>query len=243
MGGLFVNNNATGTALITGGNNIATMYYLTGGSGAAFNGINYGMYGFAHGGNTTASAGGYFRDSVSAVQDVTVRVAAYVTGTQYKIIGTGTVSTIVSDLNNQDRIMFASEAPEVLFEDYGKAQLVNGNAKITLDPTFANNITVNDKHELRVFIQLEGDCNGVFVTNKTKNSFEVRELAGGNANVKFSYHVIGNRADSHVNGQLSSKYEDLRFPAGPKNQENSSVINKDFSPIPAAQETEVQKLK
>src|SRR5680860_238071 len=114
---------------------------------------------------------------------------------------------------------------------------------ITLDPTFVNNITVNDKHELRVFIQLEGDCNGVYVTNKSKNGFEVIELAGGNSTVQFSYQVVANRADSYVNGQLSSKYEDLRFPDGPKNVTNSSIKNRNFNKISPVDKIETIKAK
>lgn len=218
-----------------------TSYYLTGGTGGSFNGQQYAIYGFAWGGNTTASAGGYFRDSVSAFQDVTVRVAAYVGGTQYKVIGTGTVSTIVKDVNNSEKVMFAPEAPEVLFEDYGKGQLVNGTAYIQLDPTYANNIVVNGKHDLRVFIQLEGDCNGVYVTNKTKNGFEVKELSGGTSNVKFSYHVVGNRADAYENGQLSSKYEDLRFPEAPKKEGNSSKKNNDTKVLSPSNSVEIKR--
>ena len=214
MGGFFVNTHASGTGLAASGNGLATTYYLTTGTGASFNGQQYGVYGFAWSGNATLSAGGFFRDSVSVAQDIFARVACYDGGTAYKIRGIGTVSTIIKDLNGEDRTMFCPEATEVLFEDYGSGQLVNGSARIQLDEIYAANITVNEKHPLRVFIQLEGDCNGVYVTNKTENSFEVKELSGGNSNVKFTYKVIGNRADSYVNGQLSSKYEDLRMPKG-----------------------------
>ena len=57
--------------------------------------------------------------------------------------------------------LYCPEAPEVLFQDFGKGTLVNGAAHIVLDETFIKNVTVNDNHPLRVIIQLEGDCNGV----------------------------------------------------------------------------------
>jgi hypothetical protein len=63
--------------------------------------------------------------------------------------------------------MFAPEAPEVLFEDYGVGQLINGEAITSIDPIFSNNSHVDSNHPLKVFIQLEGDCNGVYVTNKS----------------------------------------------------------------------------
>ena len=225
IGGFFTNGNASGTGLLAGGNNLPSNYYLTTGTGASFNGQQYGMYSFAWSGNTTLSAGGFFRDSVSVANQSSARVAAYVAGTDYKIIGSGIVSTIVEDVSGNNRIMFCPEATEVLFEDYGSGQLVNGHVRVELDPIFAKNITVNSKHELRVFIQLEGDCNGVYVTNKSGNGFEVKELGGGNSNVKFTYKVIGNRADRYVQGQLSSKYEDLRLPEAPKEEKSGGKVD------------------
>ena len=106
-----------------------------------------------------------------------------------KIEGVGTVNTTVEDVNGNLVVLSCPEAPENLFQDYGQAQLVNGKAHINIDPTFAKNITVNEKHPLRVFVQLEGDCKGVYVENKTRNGFDVVELAGGNSNVKFSIHL------------------------------------------------------
>jgi hypothetical protein len=118
----------------------------------------------------------------------------------YKILGLGTVSTIVKDVNNNERIMYAPEGPECLFEDHGIGQLTNGFCQITLDPVFSYNIIVcvGDPnhirdHPLRVYIQLEDDCNGVFVTNKTQIGFNVQERLGGTSNAKFSYRVTGNR--------------------------------------------------
>ena len=139
-------------------------------------------------------------------------------GTNYKIIGNGAVSTLVADETGtpSQHIMFAPEAPEVLFEDYGGGQLKNGKAQIKIDPIFSENIIVNDQHQLRVFIQLEGDCNGVYVTNKTAQGFTVTELENGQSNINFSWHIVANRRDfvSRESGEVS-KYSDLRFPEAP----------------------------
>jgi hypothetical protein len=132
----------------------------------------------------------------------------------YKVIGNGTVSTIVEDNSGNKKVMFAPEAPEVLFEDYGVGQLTNGTANISIDPTFANNIVVDASHPLKVFIQLEGDCNGVFVTNKSASGFTVRELQNGTSNVSFSYHIVANRRSETANGETSD-YSNLRFPDAP----------------------------
>lgn len=138
-------------------------------------------------------------------------------GINYKIIGNGIVSTIVEGTQEDDkRIMFAPEAPEVLFEDYGTGRLINGSATIQIDPIFSKNIVVDQQHPLKVFIQLEGDCNGVYVTNKTASGFVVKELKGGNNTVDFSWHIVANRKDDFArNASEGSAYSSLRFPDAP----------------------------
>lgn len=221
---------ANGTGVIGSGNN-GPAYYLTAGSGGAFTGQATGLSAEATDGylgtSTQPSCGGYFMDSVSTTNTIVVRVGAYDGSTAYKIIGDGTVSTIVKDQKDKGRVMFAPEAPEVLFEDYGTGKLTNGETYIQLDPVFAKNVTINDKHPLRVFVQLEGDCKGVFVTEKTAHGFKVKELNGGQSNVRFSYHVVANRADDYdKNGNLKSKYEDLRFPSAPEKMKSKKINSK-----------------
>jgi len=140
-------------------------------------------------------------------------------GTTYKINGPGTAATIVDGTQGKQdqRIMFCPEMPEIFFMDVGQGQLQNGRAYITLDPIFAKNIVVNSQHPLRVIIQLEDECNGVRVTNKSQNGFEVVELHNGTSNARFTYFVIANRADEYNDdGTLASKHEGVRFPPAPK---------------------------
>ena len=123
------------------------------------------------------------------------------------------------------------EAPEVLFEDYGTGRLVDGIAEIKIDPILAKNIHVDSKRPLKVFIQLEGDCNGVFVTNKSKTGFTVKELQNGKSNVDFSWHIVANRADeTEANGEKTI-YQSLRFPDAPE------VIKPTASEVKKLQET------
>lgn len=168
--------------------------------------------------------GGYFYSGGSNSNSTYAYVGARRDGSNYKIIGTGTVSTIVDGLQaNEKKTMFAPEAPEVLFEDYGTGQLVNGVAQIQIDPIFSRNIHVSDEKPLKVFIQLEGDCNGVYVTNKSAQGFTVKELQNGNSNVSFSWHIVANRADEMRNGERTV-YQSLRFPDAPlKIQETDGI--------------------
>ncbi len=137
-------------------------------------------------------------------------VGSRIDGTVYKILGYGAVSTIVKDAQGQERIMAAPESPEVLFQDFGTGTLVNGKARITIDPILGKNIQVDANHEMKVFIQLEGDCKGVFVSNKSAQGFDVTELQQGTSNIKFSWMLSANRADE-TRGSTTSKYADMRF--------------------------------
>lgn len=181
-------------------------------------------YAYLAGSDGTVTYGGYFDGNqdntstgggASAGMDYAY-VGAVSGGTTYKIVGTGSVSTMVKDENNERRVLFAPEAPEILFQDYGVGQLKNGVATITLDPILTKNIFVDEKHPLKVFIQLEGDCKGVYVTNKTATGFTVKELQNGRSNTSFSWQIVANRADMlDANGNVHSKHVDVRFPLGP----------------------------
>ena len=161
-----------------------------------------------------------------------------IAGTDYKIIGNGTNSTIIRDKSNTPRILFSAEAPEILFEDYGTGKLVNGIAQIKIDPILKDAIYVDEKHPLKVFIQLEGECNGVFVTNKSADGFTVKELAGGTSNISFSYHLVANRADEiGPNGEIASKHVGLRFPVGPGPLKEPELAVRKEGDIKAGKET------
>lgn len=195
------------------------------GSGGAFTGKDFGMAAYRYSNLNTNDEGGAYivgkMNTTSLVANQYSYVSARIGGTWYKINGTGSVATIVDNPNGGRVNMFCPEAPEILFEDHGQGRLVNGEAKIILDPIFTHNVIVNDKHPLRVYVQLEGDCNGVYVTNKTINGFEVKELAKGKSNVSFSYQIVANRKDELAkDGTVNSKNANVRFPkaATPKKQ-------------------------
>lgn len=222
---------ASGIGVVGIGNNlIGSIITPATGCGVSGTGVQYGIMGFA---TTTvitsgasnsatngaaASAGGYFEVHNAGIAQtwayVGVREVAGGAGLR-KIIGTGTVNTIVKDLDEKYVALSCPETPENLFQDYGAGQLINGKAHIEIDKIFAKNIVVNEKHPLRVFIQLEGDCQGVFVTNKTQKGFDVVELSGGKSNVNFSWSIVANRADEVLPDGSVSKYSEERFAPAP----------------------------
>lgn len=225
------NGHAAGGFLLDNDNSVATsgssaFAKLAGKDNASPNGI-LGAQGVLY--------GGYFQGGVSA-QSYSYAGLKYNHngagggGTDYKVIGNGVASTIILDENKTPRIMFCPEAPEVLFEDYGVAKLNNGEAFITLDKILAASMKIDEKHPLKVFIQLEGDCNGVFVTDKSNVGFRVKELNKGNSNVSFSWHIVGSRADSKdENGDINSEFENLRLPIGPTKLKQEIMLDKTTS--------------
>ncbi|MFK5983203.1 MAG: hypothetical protein QM499_09835 [Flavobacteriaceae bacterium] len=154
--------------------------------------------------------------------------------TDFKIIGTGSNSTMVNDSNGNKRILFSPEAPEILFQDFGVGQLVNGQIRINIDPLLKEALFVDNEHPLKVYVTLEGECNGIYVTNKSADGFNVIELQGGNSNASFSWQIVANRADTKDrNGNIVSKHVGVRLPIGPeplttnmKKQEVSSETTK-----------------
>lgn len=205
----------SGTGLTAVGNGVAG-YLPTNGSGISGTGFSIGVAGFATNSANSAFGGYFFNDNVYAyVGGWNLSNGAF---TPYKIIGNGTVSTIVPGVNGDKVTMFSPEAPEVLFQDYGTAELVNGKAYIKLDPNYANNINVDADHPMKVFIQLEGDCKGVYVTNKTVNGFEVVELDNGTSNTSFSWMIVATRKNEMIklpNGEYKKASYDVRFPQAP----------------------------
>ncbi len=221
-------NDVNGTGLIATGNGSTGSISLTTGSGISAKGNDIGVFGYAS--NTSSlpnliigKAGGYFANAEGGFAYVGAWADPAGGGNNadiaYKIIGTGTVSTIVKDVNETPITMFAPEAPEILFQDYGIGKLTNGSVIIQLDPNLSKNIRVDDSHPMKVFVQLEGDCNGVYVTSKSANSFTVKELQGGKSNVPFSWSIVATRADEVIyndKGVAKTSYNGQRFPLAPK---------------------------
>jgi hypothetical protein len=137
--------------------------YVSGGSGT-----NYGVYGYAAGGST--NYGVYYSGGLA---------------------GTGSKSCVVKT-SQGPTLLYCQESPENWFEDFGEGELVNGKGHIELDSLFLETVTIDNAHSMKVFVQLEGDCNGVYVS-KGATGFDVIELNNGDSNARFSYRVVAKR--------------------------------------------------
>jgi len=88
--------------------------------------------------------------------------------------------------------LYGVAAAENWFEDAGSGQLTSGAAVIHLETVFAQ--TVNTGVDYHVFLTPNGDCKGLYVSQKTATSFEVHELGGGTSNIAFDWRIMAKRA-------------------------------------------------
>lgn len=105
---------------------------------------------------------------------------------------TGSKSAAVPVDNGSRMVkLYAIESPQNWFEDFGSSQLSNGSATIQLEGTFGQ--TVNTNVNYHVYLTPNGDCKGLYVTQKTASSFEVHELGKGTSNIAFDYRIVAER--------------------------------------------------
>lgn len=107
------------------------------------------------------------------------------------VIANGTKSGSVPTTKG-NQLLYTTESPEVWFEDLGGGKLVNGEATIQLDELFLQTVVIDEKHPMRVFVQMEGESEEVYIT-KGQTSFKVKERNNGTSNAEFSYRVMAKR--------------------------------------------------
>ncbi len=169
-------------------NVLGELHGANGGGNPGVSGYNYGggcgVYGWSYNGFAV----------VAQVYDKTAGYAVYCDG-NFECTGSSTVLGIKSAAvatSQGDRKLYSQESPEVWFEDFGEGQLRGGTAKIDLDPLFLETVTINEQQPMKVFIQLNDDCRGVYVQRQA-TGFEVVELAGGKSSAHFTYRVVAKR--------------------------------------------------
>jgi hypothetical protein len=107
------------------------------------------------------------------------------------IYTSGSCSTGCAVGRNGDSHRVESYAPSQTvpsIDDFGEAQLVSGHAYVRLSADFAN--VIDKEANYLVFITPEGDSRGVYVSDKTRVGFTVRENQGGHSTLAFSYRIV-----------------------------------------------------
>lgn len=148
------------------------------------------------------------------------------------VIANGTKSASVGT-SKGNQLLYVTEAPEVWFEDLGGATLVNGEASIKLDPLFLETVFVDTKHPMRIFLQEEGESEGLIVIKDNDNKgFRVKEKNGGQSNISFSYRIMAKRLH----------FQDHRFGSDPVWGKGDTRIYNQYAEPPATNyETKVRQ--
>ena len=178
---------AGGGAGVYGYNSIASGNMRMGVLGS-YNGSAFGIgaYGIGFGGGIIA---GNNDIAVVGWRANNANYSGYINGNHVIANGTKTAS-VGTKWGNQ--LLYCTESPEVWFEDIGRGSLFNGTATIEMDSIFMQVTFIDDEHPIHVFIQMEGECEDVFVKPGT-TSFTVKEKNGGTSNTDFSYRVMAKR--------------------------------------------------
>jgi len=190
----------------------------TTGTGLSGTGSVYGVYGQCAG-SAGERAGGYFYTNANAY----ARVGGYKQTSPgvyeaYLIWGVGKLVTqsISSDGDALD--LYATVSPGNRLTEYGSGRLRLGRCHIEIPPSIAKRLRKGTPGQFMVFIQLEDDCNGVFVSNKSEKGFDVTELKGGTSDAAFSWSLTADLAETVVevseNAQVPGKTQSNEKPVG-----------------------------
>ena len=126
----------------------------------------------------------------------------------YKVYGSGSVSTYILDESGDERVLHCPETPEVLFEDVGSNQLVNGYRRVNIDPLLLRGIVIDKENPLRVFVTPTDEVVPLAV-RKGDTYFEVLGPAG--SNVAFDWRIVANRKGfQNLRFENRGRPEDMR---------------------------------
>jgi hypothetical protein len=161
-------------------------------------------------GNSTSGNGGVFSSSTgyglsvsttSGAVGVFAKSPAFAFSGQGSLTCTGTghfgggVVVMSRTADGSLRGTVGMTAPVALVEDVGRARLIDGVARVDLDPMF---VGLTETADYEVFPVARADCRGLFITNQTPTSFEIRELGGGTSSIDVGYRVVAKRAGSRA---------------------------------------------
>lgn len=107
-------------------------------------------------------------------------------------IAGGGKSAVVPLPDGSSVLMYSLECPDSWFEDFGFGRLMDGIAQIEIDENFAT--AVGHETSYHVFLSEYEGNNGLYVTNRTSTTFEVRST-DSDASGEFSYRIVAKRAD------------------------------------------------
>ena len=160
--------------------------------GSAKGDFSEAIFGVSYGANSKSVRAIAWGDNSSAIYAINDTGNGYAGFFYGNFAAAGGTKTAIVPTSQGHRKLYCQESSEVWFEDFGEGQLLGGLAQVNLDPLFLETVTINDQNPLKVFIQLNDDCNGVYVQRQAAG-FKVMELRRGNSNASFTYRVVAKR--------------------------------------------------
>ncbi len=100
----------------------------------------------------------------------------------------GTLNAFLRTRDGRKVASYGATGTKPTIEDTGTAHLVNGQAAVALDHTFA--LSIDPRVTYQVFLTPGGDTRGLFVATKTPSGFMVRETQNGHSTLSFDYRII-----------------------------------------------------
>jgi hypothetical protein len=144
------------------------------------------------------SAGGYFQGNGNWA------FVSLDAATDRKIIGTGSVSEIISTPQHGRITLTCPESPEYWYIDYGSVQMVNGKAHVDLDPVLVDICVIDDNNPIKVICQPNMEyCNGVAVINKTEKGFDIVEMNGGTHSGEIDFQIVAKPKTNYGEGRFA----------------------------------------
>lgn len=105
---------------------------------------------------------------------------------------TGSKSAVVNTRDFGRRVLYCTESPEVWFEDFGSARLIDGRAHIELDPIFRQTVVIDAQNPLKVFVT---PTSGEAIALGVRKGLTGFDVVGPNgATVEFDWRVVAKRA-------------------------------------------------
>lgn len=181
--------------------------------------VDYGAFGTV---NSAVGTGVYGRNN---------NASGFGVYSQGNFAATGTKSASVPT-SKGNQLVYCIENPEIWFEDLGAGKLTNGTVHIKLESMFLETIHIDENHKASIFLQEQGDSNGLtYIMDADNKGFTVIEKAGGRSNVDFTYRIFAKRRF----------YQDHRFGVDSAQPfENNLVKHKDV-PVTTTNPREMKK--
>lgn len=201
-GGAGVFGFAVGSIAISGQSTTSTGIRGASVSGAGISGVSqssFGILGTSTSGKaifgSSGSNSGIYGQSVSGLAGEFVG-AVSVTGEMTvngNFAATGMKSALVKQSDGSYNRVYCLESPDSLFEDFGAAALNGGRVTVSIARDFMAVARTGEAY--LVYLTPDEDCRGLYVSSKSADTFEVRELGGGTSNARFSYRIVARRGD------------------------------------------------